>query len=207
MEFRRQLGVGSHFLPDVGPARSQTWDKWVKCLFNISNQTWPQVLPTSLGVTWYGWHNLVPTLNFSSQEAGLSFPIQSRQFGYWALFVYTLPLLPCLPHPLSSSLALPSVLFPLFSPLSSCDWLGSCSLWTPPDVPAAGYALPFVYNKSSPPYLGADISSFFFISFIWHRNPGLEYMSSLLRTLASLNQAADPTKDHLFLLVPTIHQN
>lgn len=32
-------------------------------------------------------------------------------------------------------------------------------------------------------------------------------MSSLLRTLASLNQAADPTKDHLFLLVPTIHQN
>lgn len=56
--------------------------------------------------------------------------------------------------------------FPFSSPPSS-SWLssGSKSLWTLPDVPASNYALPFIYNKPSPPPIPRSTPVFLYISF------------------------------------------
>lgn len=79
-------------VPKVVDVRSQTWDKWLRSLFNTMKQTWlpdsPSIPQSSFPVTEYGWPIIImpPTLN-SSPGAGLlfpklPFPIYSSHFGY-----------------------------------------------------------------------------------------------------------------------------
>lgn len=85
--------------------------------------------------------------------------IQSRHFGYKALSDFC-PLdcynwFSFFPSPFSSP-------FPIWS---SLVW--SYPLWTLPDIPASGYALPRIYNKLSPPLHLGTVMSFPFLFFFF----------------------------------------
>lgn len=122
--------------------RSQSWDEWPRCLFNLSKQ--PTVLPASFSPKCYrallsGIHTPTTILQPRGWPAlsPAALPIYSSHFGYLPLLFYPLSFWPL-------GLALPSS-------LSS-------------RVPAQGHAhkgrsrgslplamFPFVYNKPSPP--------------------------------------------------------
>lgn len=130
----RQISSGRPTCSVLTPCRFETQDtdKQLRCLFNVSKQTWPQVLPAS------------PSPYILQSMAGLPlfgrlFPIQCRHFGY-------LPLLYLCP------LAFAPVLFPSCHRASSV-W--SCPLRALTESDTA-FALPHICHKLSPlPHLGA----------------------------------------------------
>lgn len=132
----------SKYIPIDG---SQSGDKWLRCLCNISMWTWlpgSPSIPQPLLVTRYGWHSLTPTLNFSSPGAELSFlylpfPHNSDILVTWPTLyplghsLFVIPLSPA-PHPMAQ---LCLALFTL-------------------DSPRRLYVLTFIYNKPPPSCLG-----------------------------------------------------
>lgn len=106
----------------------QTGDKWLRCLFDVSKQTWlPGFLniPQSLPVTGYSLNTPLSILNFPAQGLGCPSP----RFGYLP-FLYLWPPDCCTWFPLS--------------PLTRLRVI--CLLWTFPDVTASHYAFPFIYK-------------------------------------------------------------
>lgn len=80
-----------------------------------------------------------------------------------------------------------STLYSLGSPSLTWPGSGSCSLWTLPDVPASGCALPHIYNKPPLPHLGAMAAFlFYFIHSSGGETMGLASISSLPRQRAKL---------------------
>lgn len=140
---------------DLLDVRIQTRDK-TGTYFNISNQVWPPGAssnPSSyylLRVLLAGY----PDLSNSGGWATLPYTIQPfgclvslRLWASWLL--HLVPLLPLYPY---TTPARPSSVW-------------SCPLWTFPDGPVSGYALPFIHNKPPPTHLGAVVSFFFHSGF------------------------------------------
>jgi hypothetical protein len=129
------------------------------CLFNISKQTWSPdspVIPQSHPVTESSW------LAYPTRYPNISSP------GSWSGLPFCR-----LPFPLRGSSLCNSAILVTQPSFAFCI-LGFCtrfpSLWKLPDVfalPPPTYALPFIYNKlSPPPYLGT-VMSFPFHLFIY----------------------------------------
>jgi hypothetical protein len=59
-------------------------------------------------------------------------------------------------------------------------------LLTLSDITATGYALPFIYSNSSPPYLGAVMSFlFYFFLFLIHLSDAIDGLGSLCSLVGS----------------------
>lgn len=107
----------------------------------------------------YSWHTLPHTLNSSSPRLDCLSPSYPSLYNLSILVIWlvwsTLILLASL---LAQDTPFGWQLSPL-TPVPTWPASGSWWLWTLPDGPASGYALPFVHNKvSPPPDLGAAIS-------------------------------------------------
>lgn len=129
----------------ITTVKFQNWNKWLRCLFNVWQQT------RLLGSPW------IPLSLAATGSPGLNIqpPARNSPLAWWLgcssqhnpTISVTCSL--CTPGP-------PGCLtwFPLPSPFpSSQPCMGSpvelCLLWILPDVPASGYALPHIYNKLS----------------------------------------------------------
>jgi hypothetical protein len=109
----------------------QTWDKWLRCLFNISKQTWLPGFSLHLLQGPPGW-----------QTHPLPWTLQDREPGCSSLCSPTI-LVNCPLHLWASwmlHLVLLSLLFLPLTPLLT--WLCSYPLWTLPDIPASSYSFP-----------------------------------------------------------------
>lgn len=137
------------------------WNKWLRCLLNISKQTWPLGSPRilqSLPYLLQGMAGIPCPLPQTLQPRGWvapppeALPYIIQPFWILTLFI-TFALLAATPGPP------PPPHFP-YLPGS-----GPRPSWTLPDVFASVCSLPFIYRRLSPSlYLGTDMS-FLFISF------------------------------------------
>lgn len=180
MEERNAENILSVQLGDNKPDPVSIPGQEARSLFNTSNRPGLQVLPAfpnSLPINGYDWHTSPSILNSLAQGLGLLFPqrltyeipthmkhtqTHTRDILVTHSLFVLLSLCPpgCCTWFLSHS-----------SPSLSPTWLRVLTTLNSPDVPASGYALPFVFNKlSCSPFLGAVMYFpflFLFSSFIW----------------------------------------